>query len=89
METSHLAEFEVLFQALNGPNRPLGERPNFLKIFGPGTFEYSLSFNFMQKIRKTLRAVSAKIALPNNKQTNYYQQYHIYRTWLTPVQLKT
>ena len=36
----------------------------------------------MQKIRKILRAVSEKTALP----TNYYQQHRSYRTSLTPVQ---
>ena len=34
METSHLAEFEVLFQALNGPIRPPGEGPNFVTFLG-------------------------------------------------------
>ena len=44
----------------------------------------------MQKIRKILRAVSEKTALPTNQPTNqptnYYQQHRFYRTWLTPVQ---
>ena len=42
----------------------------------------------MQKIRKILRAVSEKTALPTNQATNYYQQnyYQSYRTSLTPVQ---
>ena len=40
----------------------------------------------MQKIRKILRAVSEKTALPTNQSTNYYQQHRFYRTWLTPVQ---
>ena len=43
----------------------------------------------MQKIRKILRAVSEKTALPNNQPinqpTNYYQQHRFCRTWLTPV----
>ena len=44
----------------------------------------------MQKIRKILRAVSEKTALPTNQPTNppinYYQQHLFYRPWLTPVQ---
>ena len=44
----------------------------------------------MQKIRKILRAVSEKTALPTNQPfnqpTNYYQQHGSYRTSLTPVQ---
>ena len=40
----------------------------------------------MQKIRKILRAVSEKTALPTNQATNYYQQHRSYRTSLTPVQ---
>ena len=40
----------------------------------------------MQKIRKILRAVSEKTALPTNLPTNYYQQHRSYRTSLTPVQ---
>ena len=36
----------------------------------------------MQKIRKILRAVSEKTALP----TNYYQQYRSYRASLMPIQ---
>ena len=50
----------------------------------------------MQKIRKILRTISEKTALPTNQQptnqpTNYYQQHRFYRTWLTLVQqiLKT
>ena len=39
----------------------------------------------MQKIRKILRVVSGKNALP----TNYYQQHRSYRTSLTPVQQTT
>ena len=42
----------------------------------------------MQKIRKILRAVSEKTALPTNQPTNYYQQHQSYRTLLTPVQKK-
>ena len=42
----------------------------------------------MQKIRKILRAVSEKTALPTNPPTNYYQQHWFYRPWLTPVQKK-
>ena len=46
----------------------------------------------MQKIRKILRIVSEKTALPTNQPTsqpaNYYQQHRFYRTWMTPVQLK-
>ena len=40
----------------------------------------------MQKIRKMLRAVSEKTALPTNQPTNYYQQHRSYKTSLTPVQ---
>ena len=43
----------------------------------------------MQKIRKILRAVSERTALPTNEPTNQptnYQQHQFYRTWLTPVQ---
>ena len=40
----------------------------------------------MQKIRKILRAVSEKTALPTNQSTNYYQQHRSYRTSLMPVQ---
>ena len=40
----------------------------------------------MQKIRKILRAVSEKTALPTNQPTNYYQQHRSYSTSLTPVQ---
>ena len=40
----------------------------------------------MQKIRKILRAVSEKTALPTNRPTNDYKQQRFYRTWLTPVQ---
>ena len=36
----------------------------------------------MQKIRKILRAVSEKTALPTNQPTNYYQQHQSYRTSL-------
>ena len=46
----------------------------------------------MQKIRKILRAVSEKTALPTNQQptnqpTSYYQQHRSYTTSLTPNQL--
>ena len=45
----------------------------------------------MQKIRKILRTISEKTALPTNQQptnqpTNYYQQHRSYTTSLTPVQ---
>ena len=41
----------------------------------------------MQKIRKILKAVSEKTALPTNQQpTNYYQPHQFHRTWVTPVQ---
>ena len=40
----------------------------------------------MQKIRKILRVVSEKTALPTNQPTNYYQQHRSYRTSLMPVQ---
>ena len=42
----------------------------------------------MQKIRKILRAVSEKTALPTNQPTNY-QQHRSYRTSLTSVQKET
>ena len=40
----------------------------------------------MQKIRKILRPVSEKSALPTSQPTNYYQQHRFYRTWQTPEQ---
>ena len=40
----------------------------------------------MQKIRKILRAVSEKTALPTNQPTNHYQQHRSYRTSLPPIQ---
>ena len=44
----------------------------------------------MQKIRKILRAISEKTALPTNQPTNqpinYYKQHRSYRSSLTPVQ---
>ena len=48
------------------------------------TFLPLQSPNVMQKIRKILRAISEKTALP----TNYFQQNQSYRTSLKPVQLK-
>ena len=44
----------------------------------------------MQKIRKILRAVSEKTALPTNQPTNqptnYYLEHRSYSTSLTPIQ---
>ena len=43
----------------------------------------------MQKIRKILRAVSEKTALPTNEPTNQptnYQEHRSYSTSLTPIQ---
>ena len=39
-------------------------------------------------MRKILRAIPEKTALPTNQPTSYYQQHQFYRTWLTPVQKK-
>ena len=59
---------------------------DFFQKFGSVTFLPLQSPNFMEKIRKILRAVSEKTALPTNQSTNYYQQHRSYRTSLTPVQ---
>ena len=44
----------------------------------------------MQKIRKILKGVSEKAALPTNQPTNqptsYYQKHRFCKTWLTSVQ---
>ena len=58
----------------------------FFQKFGPVTFLPSWPPNFVQKIRKILRAVSEKTALQTNQPTNYYQQHLSYRSSLTPVQ---
>ena len=59
---------------------------NFFQKTGSVTF-LPLQFpNFIQKIRKFLRAVSEKTALPTNQPTNYQQQHRFNRTWLTPIQ---
>ena len=54
---------------------------NFFK-YPAVTFLPLQSPNFLQNIRKILRAVSEKTVLP----TNYYQQHRFFRTSLTPVQ---
>ena len=61
---------------------------NFFQKSDSVTFLPLQSPNVMQKIRKILRAVSEKTALPTNQATNYNQQnyYQSYRTSLTPVQ---
>ena len=59
---------------------------NFFQKSGSVTFLPLQSPNFMQKIRKILKAVSEKTALPTNQLTNYYQQHRFYGTRLTPVQ---
>ena len=53
---------------------------NFFQKSGSVTFLPLQSPNFMQKIRKILRAVSEKTALPTIQPTNYYQQHRFYRT---------
>ena len=42
--------------------------------------------NFMQKIRKVLRAISEETALPTNQLTNQLLKHRSYRTSLTLVQ---
>ena len=59
---------------------------NFFQKSGSVTFLPLQSPNFMQKIRKILRAVSEKTALPTNQPTNYYQEHQSYRTLLAPFQ---
>ena len=63
---------------------------NFFQKSGSVTFLPLESPNFMQKIRKILKAISEKTALPinqpTNQPTNYYQQHRFYRTSLTPIQ---
>ena len=59
---------------------------NFFQKSGSVTFLPFYSRNFMQKIRKILRAVYEKTTLPTNQPTSYYQQHRFYRAWLTPVQ---
>ena len=59
---------------------------HFFKKSGSLTFLALWVPNFMQKIRKILRAVSEKTALPTNQPTNYYQQHQFHRTSLTLVQ---
>ena len=68
------------------PFREYLQMKNFFQKSDPVTFLSLWSPNFMQKIRKILRAVSDKTALPTNQPTNYYQQHQSYRTSLTPVQ---
>ena len=47
----------------------------FFQKSGSVTFLPLYSPNFMQKIRKILRTVSQKTALPTNQPTNFYQQH--------------
>ena len=55
---------------------------NFFQKSGSVTFLTSC-----KKIRKILRSVSDKTALPPNQPTNCYQQQQSCRTSLTPVQM--
>ena len=68
------------------PFREYLQIKNFFQKSGSVTFLPLQSPNFMQKIRKILKAVSEKTALPTNQSTNYYQQHRFYGTRLTPVQ---
>ena len=68
------------------PFREYFQINNFFQKFGSVTLLPLQSPNFMQKIRKVLRAVSEKTALPTNQPTNYFQQHRSYRTSLTLVQ---
>ena len=68
------------------PFREYFQIKNFFQKSSSVTFLPLQSPNFMQKIRKILRAVSEKTALPTNQPTNYYQQHRSYTTLLTPVQ---
>ena len=68
------------------PFREYLQIKNFFQETGSVTFLPFYSRNFMQKIRKILRAVYEKTTLPTNQPTSYYQQHRFYRAWLTPVQ---
>ena len=68
------------------PFREYFQINNFFQKSDSVTFLPLQSTNFIQKIRKILRAVSEKTALPTNQPTNYQQQNRSNRTWLTPVQ---
>ena len=68
------------------PFREYLQIKSFFQKYGSVTFLPLQPPNFMQKIRKVLRVVSEKIALPTNQPTNYYQQHRAYRTLLMPVQ---
>ena len=81
-KNSKVSDFELIW-------RPLCKYlqiKNFFQKYGSVAFLPLQSPNFMQKIRKILRAVSEKTALPTNRPTNDYKQQRFYRTWLTPVQ---
>ena len=61
-----VSDFELIW-------RPFGEYlqiNNFFQKSGSVTFQPLQSPNFMQKIRKILRAISEKTALPTNQPTN-------------------
>ena len=70
--------------------RPFCENLQIKNLFQKSdsvTFLPLQSPNFMQKIRKILRAVSEKTALPTNQPTNQLlPTTPILWTWLTPVQ---
>ena len=74
------------FGLIWGPFREHLQIKNFFQETGSVTFLPFYSRNFMQKIRKILRAVYEKTTLPTNQPTSYYQQHRFYRAWLTPVQ---
>ena len=68
------------------PFREYLQIKNFFQKSDCITFLFLKSPNFMQKIRKVLRAVSEKTTLPTNQLTNQLLKHRSYRTSLTPVQ---
>ena len=63
------------FELIGRPFREYLQIKNFFQRSGSVTFLPLQSPNLMQKIRKVLRAVSEKTALPTNQPTNYFQQH--------------
>ena len=68
------------------PFREYLQIKNFFQKSDSITFLSLKSLNFMQKIRKVLRAISEKTALPTNQLTNQLLKHRSYRTSLTLVQ---
>ena len=68
------------------PFREYLQIKNFFQKSDSITFPSLKSPNFMQKIRKVLRAISEKTALPTNQLTNQLLKHRSYRTSLTLVQ---